>query len=45
LRVALAELLPHMPGLRVAAGARPQMRTTGTYTLTSLPIEWSVAPP
>jgi cytochrome P450 len=42
LRIALKELLPRTPNLRLAAGAKPRMCTTGTYRLTSLPIEWDV---
>ena len=43
LRVSLQELLPRMPNLRMTPGAKPQMCTTGTYRLSSLPLEWDEA--
>ncbi len=42
LRVMLEELLPRMPGLRVAPGAETETLVGSTLMLKSLPLEWQV---
>lgn len=40
LRVMLSELLPRMPGLRLAPGAQLRRRSGITLSITELPLEW-----
>lgn len=43
LRVVLEELLPVMPGLRIAQGEKVEWRTGATFAVKHLPLEWDRA--